>query len=348
MDENITRKNHYVPQMYLEGWATNNNVWRYELIVPDERSPLWKCKSIEYTGVQTDFYTRRSNGVDDDEWEKWFGSFETKAAEPLRKARKGRHLDAADWSALIGFVGIQCLRTPTAVARSLPLIRDGISNGLDEATKVLSSPDAKEIISNSPKSDISNDMIPASITIDREAGMVHTSVIVGKSTSLLAMKMAMNGLPREVLHQNKWGIITCDERTSWPTSDNPVILLNYYPDESYDFKGGWGNKNTEIIMPVSPQKAIYTRVKSKSSPRIHCNLALSSFIRKIIVENSYRYVFNNCEDQDIPTIRRRTVNKTLFLEVNRQMEKMHQSYLENEVPLMDKRQSSSKKEDSQQ
>lgn len=336
MGESITRKNHYVPQMYLEGWATNHNIWRYELIVPDERYPLWNNSSVESTGMQTDFYTRRSNGADDDEWEKWFCSFETKAAEPLRKAREGRHLDATDWSALIDFVGIQCLRTPTAVARFLPHIREGISNGINEATKILSSFDAKEKLSYYPKVNSDNDMIPASITIDREAGEIQTSVIVGKSTSLLAMKMVMDGVAREVLHQNRWGIITCDKNTSWPTSDNPVILLDYYADGSYDLEGGWGKKNTEIILPISPHKAIFTRVKSKLSPRIQCDYDMSKFIKKIIVENSYRYVFNNCEDQDIPIIRRRTVDKLLFLEVSKQMEKMHQNYLENEVPLMDK------------
>lgn len=336
MSNNITRNNHYVPQFYLNGWAKDDKIWRYELIVPNGNFPLWQSGSIEKTGMQCDMYTRRYQGQDTDDWEKWFGTFETKAAEPLRKARIGYHLDADDWYALVDFVAIQYLRTPTAIARLMRVTRDGLQEGIVQISKTLSGPDAKrEIMNRAPLTDM-DEMIPVAIDLNRETGELRTSAIAGKSTSLMGMKLIMEGNARDVLHRNNWGIITCDDSISWPTSDNPVIMLNYYANGCYDFGGGWGNKNTEIIMPISPCKAIYTKVKSHHSPRIHCDANVSAFIRKIIVENAYRFVYSNFEDAAIPSLRCRKVDAEEYQEVKTQMEEFHRTYLENEVPMLNK------------
>lgn len=335
MNKDITRNNHYVPQLYLEAWSENNKIWRYELIVPNKHYPYWQIGSVERTGMQRDIYTRRMQGVDMDDLEKWFGTFETKAAEPLRKARDGSHLNADDWHALIDFVAIQCLRTPTSVTRFLGVVQDGIRDGLEQLSQDLSGPNAREKILGSPPISDESSMIPMSVEIDREKCELRTTAIAGKSTALFAMKSLMTGKACEALHTNNWGIITCDSSLSWPTSDNPVILLNAYRDGNYDFGGGWGRKNTEIILPISPRKAIYTKVKSKRSPRFQCGSGTSEFIRKIIVENAYRYVYSNFEDNAVLQIRKRTVDSDLYQEANCQLDKLHQYYLENEVPMID-------------
>lgn len=336
MGNKITRKNHYVPQFYLDGWAEEQKIWRYELIVPNQHCPIWQQGYVESTGMQLDMYTRRSQGQDTDDWENWFGTFETTASEPLRKAREGKHLDADDWYALIDFVAIQYLRTPTAIARLMRIGRDGLQEGIEQVSKTLSGPNTKQEVMNRPPLTDMDKMIPMTININRETGELYTSAISGKSTSLMGMKLIMEGNAHNVLHQNHWGIITCDESISWPTSDTPVIMLNYYEDGKYDFNGGWGRKNTEIIMPISPKKAIYTKVKSTQSPRFHCNATLSTFIQKIIVENAYRFVYSNFEDASIPKLRRRKVDSAEYQEVKLQLDKLHRNYVENEVPMIDR------------
>lgn len=335
MGNKITRKNHYVPQLYLNGWAEEQKIWRYELIVPNQHYPIWQQGYVESTGMQPDLYTRRSQGQDKDDWESWFGTFETKASEPLRKAREGKHLNADDWNALVDFVAIQYLRTPAAIAQLIQIGHVGLQEGNKQVSKKLSEPNAKQEIMNRPPLTDMDNMIPMTININRETGELSTSTISGKSTSLMGMKSIMERNARNVLHQNHWGIITCAESVSWPTSDTPVILLNCYGGGRYDFNGGWGRKNTEIIMPISPKKAIYTKVKSNQSPRFHCNATLSTFIRKIIVENAYRFVYSNFEDASIPKLRRRKVDSAEYQEVKLQLDKLHRNYVEKEVPLID-------------
>lgn len=42
---NISRNNHFVAQMYLEAWKNSDNkVWIYDLLVPNENCDLWSEK----------------------------------------------------------------------------------------------------------------------------------------------------------------------------------------------------------------------------------------------------------------------------------------------------------------
>ena len=45
----------------------------------------------------------------------------------------------------------------------------------------------------------------------------------------------------KVLHKHEWKIINLDDKVKIPTSDDPVICLNYYSNNNYDFGGGWNN-----------------------------------------------------------------------------------------------------------
>src|SRR5699024_11588180 len=55
-----------------------------------------------------------------------------------------------------------------------------------------------------------------------------------------------------------WSSDVCS--SDLPTSDNPVINLNYYRKDKYDFNGGWGVDNTCIMMPLTPKHLLYTQV----------------------------------------------------------------------------------------
>ena len=57
MMNNISRNNHFVPQMYLEAWKNENNkIWTYDLLVPNEKCNLWNEKSSKSIASQQNFY----------------------------------------------------------------------------------------------------------------------------------------------------------------------------------------------------------------------------------------------------------------------------------------------------
>ena len=59
MSQNITRRNHYIPQFYLKNWSLDGKTIRtYSILVSNANVPYWTQQSIKNTAVWNDFYTR--------------------------------------------------------------------------------------------------------------------------------------------------------------------------------------------------------------------------------------------------------------------------------------------------
>lgn len=53
----LSRKNHYIPQMYLDAWANNGLIRVYDLLVADEKMPVWsKPKQLSSIGYMKNLY----------------------------------------------------------------------------------------------------------------------------------------------------------------------------------------------------------------------------------------------------------------------------------------------------
>jgi hypothetical protein len=101
---------------------------------------------------------------------------------------------------------------------------------------------------------------------------------------------------------------------NWVTSDNPVVKLNHYADGSCDFKGGWGKKDGEILMPLGPQHLLCTRIGARApwlkGERVPESLALT--LQRFTIENAHRYVYAAEADPLVERIRPRVVNAAQF------------------------------------
>lgn len=82
-------------------------------------------------------------------------------------------------------------------------------------------------------------------------GQLKAEMIVGRGLWFSGMRHLLTHTVKH-LERHKWTILRPPEDLSWFTSDDPVIRLNYYDAGRYDFNGGWGNKGTEIILPLAP------------------------------------------------------------------------------------------------
>ena len=94
------------------------------------------------------------------------------------------------------------------------------------------------------------------------------------------------------LPRQKWTILHAPNGMSWPTSDNPLIRLNFHSAQKYDFGGGWGVKNGDILIPLSPKHLLYTCIETKVRPRgTTLDIKTARLIQKIIIEHADRYIF---------------------------------------------------------
>lgn len=341
MEEIIKRHNHYVPEMYLNNWAHEKRIYSYQLLVSHNNVPLWNHSAVKNTASIDNLYVRVSKGNEIDDFENEFMKYETAAKEPLLKACTDQRMTPNDWHELIGFVATQIVRTPAFFFRTKDKMKEFLPTILDDIGKKLAILTPEEIKQHSHKKTSADDLIPAAVRLtdikpDNDHRYVEIKTIAGKSLWLFSIDHLIKKTA-SILHEHKWSIISASNGIKWPTSDDPVLCLNYYGKNDYDFWGGWGNPGSEIIMPISPRKALYTQVGKKHSPRLNYTYEESLLLKKLITEHAFMYVYASDQDVEIPLFRPRIVDIEEYRRIMKELSEWHGKYKEEEVPLLEKR-----------
>ena len=342
MTEPIKRHNHYVPEMYLNNWAQNKRVYTYQLLTSHENVPIWNPTAIKNTASIDNLYVRQSKGKEIDDFEDVFmRQYETPAKEPLDKACSNQRLTKEDWHTLIEYVAAQIVRTPAFFFRTNAKMKGYMPSMLDSIGEKLATVTQEQIKAHTHQKTKAEELIPLSINLtgmkpDDEHQLLEIKTVVGKSMWLFYIEYLLSNTAM-VLHKHKWSIVDAAEGVRWPTSDDPVICINYYEPGKYDFGGGWERKGTEIFFPICPTKALYTQVGYKHPPRISFDVETSVFLKKIIAEHAFMFVYASEQDKDIPVFRPRIVDLAEYNRVANEFEQWYDMYTEQEVPLLENR-----------
>lgn len=336
MDQ-ITRNNHYIPQFYLKNWSQDgNSIFVYNLLVPDSRIPYWSRKKIKSTAIWNNFYTRNDGEKEIDDFEKWFGrEFESPVKKVFDDLLKGHTLDEEKFKKLSRFVGAQYLRTParlndlmTRWRTEMPQLFEDV---LQKASKQLKT--NSQIISRQSQVSGEEKLLPIKVSINKDIRQMKVDSLVGKGMYLFALKHLLTKTV-SVLGNHHWHVIHAADGVSFPTSDDPVICLNYNSEYEYDFKGGWGRKNGNIIMPISSKLLIITQIGcNMASKQLDYSGHWSKFFRKIIIEHAHRYVYAIEPQKGMLAINPRMVNATLFKKEKDIMVGWHKEQMEEEAQL---------------
>lgn len=335
--------NHYVPNVYLKTWSsTNKRVWTYRILVSHEKVPLWKSNSIRGIAYRAHLYTSLVAGKESDEIEKWLDrEFEAPAEESLQKVTSDAQLNDRDWQRLALFLAAQDVRTPARLQENLrrwtAMLPDLIEKTLRESVKKLEgarvSGQAIAVPETTPKN-----YIPFRLTTEfdpgKATGKLKGETIAGRGLWLFNIRRLLSKTAH-VLTKHRWTILTPPSGIKWFTSDDPVIRLNFHSYEKYDFKGGWGSKGTEIMLPLSPRHLLYTQVGHRP-PRRGTELPREKamMICRFIAEHAHRMIFAEEQDYTIPILRPRTVSAQLFQDEEKQWQKWHDEQTEAERALM--------------
>ncbi len=332
-----THKNHYIPQFYLKSWSQDGiSIYTYSLLVPDSRIPYWSRKKIKSTAVWNDFYTRNEGQKEIDDFEKWFDKeFESPAKKVFDKLLNGHKLYKDESRQLSRFVGAQYLRTPARLndlmARwhtKMPPIFDDV---VQKAVKKLEA--NPQLISSQQELSEEAKLLPIKISVNKDTHQMKVESLLGKGMYLFALKHLLTNTV-SVLENHKWHVIHAANGVSFPTSDDPVICLNYNSEHEYDFKGGWGKKNGNIIMPISPTLLLITQIGSNiSSIQLDFSEHWSKFFRKIIIEHAHRYVYAIEPQKGMLAINPRRIDAALFEREKGIMAGWHEEQKEAETQL---------------
>lgn len=312
--QQLHKDNHYVPKVYLKQWATADRIPTYSLLVPHENIPLWKRHSLKGIAFHQHLYTRIVGGTESDDLERWLDSeFEAPAERAITRAVTDQRLTADDWMKLVRFAIAQDVRTPSRLrefllrqAQVMPKI---INKTIHDAVEKLN----HEKLSVLPGSTNSPIGFPLKISVEDQGdgeATLKAETFVGRAMWHWSIRHLLTSTIAKMPFKG-WSILRSAHGCHWPTSDSPLIRLNYIDDQRYNFSGGWDVPNGDILLPLSPTHVLHRCGGRRPFFRRHqLDPVTSERFRRIIIEHADRYVFAK-EEFDIHQVRERTVDPNL-------------------------------------
>jgi hypothetical protein len=315
----VTRDNHYVPQLYLKQWSPDGlRVWAYQTLVSHDNVPEWEYRSIKQVAFQRDLYTEIEDGKEVDKFEKWLeAKFEGPVQGSIQKVLNDKPLSPLDWERLIGFLGAQDVRTPLNYLesserwkRTLPNLMENILKKSVHKLKQNKLSSTKPISTTSyPEFD---DLFKIEIKqSESEQSHIGAEITVGRKLWLQSQRRLLTKTI-SVLKNHKWCIVRPAQGLQWFTSDHPVVKLNYYPGGNYDLKGGWGKKGGNIFMPISPKHLLFTQIGDDIPDYITLLPEQTIQFQVLLAERALRWIFAQEQLKIISKFRPRYVNPDIY------------------------------------
>ncbi|MDQ6479551.1 DUF4238 domain-containing protein [Dyadobacter sp. LHD-138] len=328
-------KNHYIQEAYLRNWeSTPGKVFLYQKLVSHENVPLWSERQINGIAYRKQLYSRPFSENREDEIERWFADeFESPAWPVIQNVINEERLTPDNWTKLALFLALHDLRTPARLLEHL----DRYTKFVDkEFYKILL--DATQKIEqghqrNVPINDASLTLplkITTEIKEDEEFGILKAETAASRASWLWAIEHQLRNTVN-ILHKHKWRIMHSAKGLWWFTTDKPVIRLNFFSKERYNFNGGWDCKGSEILMPLSPEHMLYTKVGHYPPPRgSRFSEEQTILLRRIIAQHAHRYVYANTADDEVTRLVTRIVDRKKFKYEEVQWERWHSEQTESE------------------
>lgn len=226
-----------------------------------------------------------------------YREFENPAAEAIRRVVQNDRMSLDHWRRLVRFAVALDVRTPARLKEFINRQNDSLQALMDQTMRRSVDQLEAAVRRNEPFPSCSEDKDALSlfkISIEGSpcgGDYVKAEAVVGRRMWIWQMKQLLtNTLGRLPAH--KWTVLHPPAGMSWPTSDNPVVRLNFQDATNYDFGGGWGVKNGDIMLPLSPRHLLYTCVGNRVWRRgTVLGAPTAKLIRNIIIEHADRYIF---------------------------------------------------------
>lgn len=320
----LAKRHHYIPQAYLRNWSHDGqNIWTYSLLVPHEQFPEWRDRPIRSEAVHEHLYSTSRDEVASDTFERWINKVvEVPAAEPLRKVAADQPLSQKELHALVRYAAALDVRTPTHYVAQKerwaewvpPILQDTLERLPTELSKQANRPPAGAA---KRKTTVDPMSFPLPFRLEKQPANVNGQVSI-KVEVTAGREMWLHSMHRlltetyQALLQHDWSIIRPHPQTQWFTSDHPVVKLNYYGDGSYDFQGGWGRKNSEFLLPLTPHHLLATRVGTRLPRDGQANAEITQKLQQFIAERASRAIYAQEQLRRVKWFRRRRVDANAF------------------------------------
>jgi len=338
----LARENHYVAQALLRRWADDGKrVWSCRLLVSNQRVPQWTRHSVRRIACQRDLYTTVSAGKQVDAFERWISKeFEEPGLEFIEKLHARARLQPRDWRAIARFAALQDMRTPLDFVASMQRWEQETPDVLERSARL-----SVERIAQAQRLGKTLELrtnenpfaqfVQVQTLQAREqspTASVKVQVTLGRDFWIARIRYLLrNDGPLEKI-EHKWSIAEPAEgEPGWIMSDHPVLRLNFNSIEEYNLEGGWGNRGTEIMMPLSPRHLLYTQVGRKREGRFSFSTEHTRLIQSFLAKRAYRWIFADRPYAWVPMVRPREVSAEQYSEEHRAWKAWHQGQIQEEA-----------------
>lgn len=336
----VSRNNHFVPQMYLHNWGTDNKIFVHRLLVPHEAYPNWERCAIRKTAYIENLYVRIEDGEEYDDFEIDFNSqFETPAKPILDMVCNGQKMTPENWRILCDYITAQYVRTPSFYHFVSVWGKGEVPNTLDSILKSFT----KEDLEKEKKHDRadSGELLPLKLSLskrpdDKSHTYLEVNTVVGKNLWLFIIHhiLTSDSQVKQAFRAMKWSIVTAPPGVSWPTCDAPVVIAKIDSKRNLSVTDGIGNRDRVIIFPVSPSKVLWGMHKREFLWRFEADSDLADQIINVIVSNALMYVYSSYDNSELTAVRERTVDKLEFQRLQGQYTNWYSLYKKDEAPLL--------------
>ena len=336
------KDNHYVPQSYLKHWTIEGKVLAYRLLVPHEKSAIWKPHSTKSVAVLRHLYTRLSGSEASDEVERWLErDFETPGLASIEKVVSESRLTREDWNNLFRFAVAQSVRTPAQmqifIKRQNETLEALLTEVMESSVRKIEAASAAGVQLEPPPVLDPHCKLPLKIhrvkNEDGEEG-IKAEILVGRKFWLWQIEQVLKGTINR-MPNHRWTILHAPPGVTWPTSDNPFMRVGAGANGTFSLEGGWDVPGTQLFMPLSPKHLLFTCVGSPPPRRgTTLSLAEAAFFRTMILTGAHYYVFAT-DTRDIEEYRPRTVCPERFKAVRKHWEEWHETQSREEANYPD-------------
>jgi Protein of unknown function (DUF4238) len=337
----VTHDNHYVPQALLRRWSVDGfTLFARRLLVSHPAVPEWERTPIRGLARQRDLYTSLLSGEEADEFEQWIATdFEKPASDAIDKVVSGTRLKREDWHSLARFVALQDLRTPASFfaqmerwEKEMPaLLQNTMKSAIQQFEQART--EGRALERQVGGNDFSG-LFHVSVERPEEPNgqaLLRTDVTLGRGLWLASMRGLLNEGAR-VLTEHQWSIAEPADAGEWPLTDHPVLKLNYSGPTKYDFGGGWGRRNVDLMMPISPRHLLFVQVGKDSGRKLTLTSEQTDQLRRFHTERAHRWVFATEPLDWVVRMRPRVVDAAAFDRESAMWARWHQDQLQAELP----------------
>lgn len=253
---NVTERNHYLPQFYLEAFGTGTKqplFWVY-----DKQTLKSRQQSPINTGVEKNLYNieKADGSIDDFIEREVFSKVDDFPVEAVRLLlpNDARLLDK-DIEKVSMFLAFMATRVP----RSIQVTKE-IGSAVEEFKLFQLSKKPKEIkkaLSElQEQGKLSKDLTFEQIQKILSSQDKHFKVIENEKIA-----MAMSIFVTEAIHKQllgmKWCLCRAPSGIEFITGDAPLVCFVLEPNGQAIFGGGYASQEAEVTLPLSPNKCLY-------------------------------------------------------------------------------------------